>query len=130
MKKVTVVILLFLAACTASPETNTNSAPPTPTIDMASDAGRGLIVFQANCATCHALAEDVVVVGPSLAHIATIAETRVEGLDAEEYLRESIVNPNVYTVEGFAEGSMQQNFASQLTSDEVTQVIAFLMTLE
>ncbi len=89
-----------------------------------------MIVFQANCATCHALAADVVIVGPSLAHIATTAGTRVEGLDAEDYLRESIVNPNAYTVEGFAEGSMQQNFANQLTSDDVTHVIAFLMTLE
>jgi mono/diheme cytochrome c family protein len=129
MKKFVFVLLFLLAACSGS-EGNDSATAPTPTLDMASDAGRGMIVFQANCATCHALAEDVVVVGPSLAHIATIAATRVEGLDAEDYLRESIVNPNAYTVEGFAEGSMQQNFANQLTSDEVTQVIAFLMTLE
>ena len=97
---------------------------------MNSPAGQGLVLFQANCAACHALAEDVVIVGPSLAHIATRAETRVEGLSAEGYLRESIVNPNVYIVEGYSEGSMQQNFGRLLTSEEVDNLIAFLMTLE
>lgn len=129
MRKILFVLLFLLAACSSSPESD-SAAAPTPTIDLASDAGKGLIVFQANCATCHALAENVVIVGPSLAHIATTAGIRVEGLDAEDYLRESIVNPNAYTVEGFAVGSMQQNFANQLTSDDVTHVIAFLMTLE
>lgn len=128
MRKLFFLLLFLLAACTGG--TDNSAALPTPTLDLASDAGRGLLVFQANCATCHALAEDVVIVGPSLAHIATIAATRVEGLSAEEYLRESIVDPNAYTVEGFAAGSMQQNFANQLTSDEVTRVIAFLMTLD
>ncbi|MCA9912828.1 MAG: c-type cytochrome [Anaerolineae bacterium] len=129
MRKIFFLLLFSLAACSAPAERDPATAP-TPTIDLASDAGKGMMVFQANCATCHALAEDVVIVGPSLAHIATTAGNRVEGLAAEDYLRESIVNPNAYTVEGFAEGAMQQNFATQLTSDDVTHVIAFLMTLE
>ncbi|MBI5931407.1 MAG: cytochrome c [Chloroflexi bacterium] len=99
-------------------------------LDPNTDAGRGEQVFKTHCAACHAVKGDRVVVGPSLAGVAKRAATRVEGLAAEDYLRESIIYPNDYTVEGFAEGAMQQNFATQLTSDEVNYLVAYLMTLK
>jgi L-cysteine S-thiosulfotransferase len=128
MHKIIIPVMLavmLLAACAGE-----STATPTPTIDPASDAGRGRTLFQASCGTCHATAEGVQLVGPSLAHIATISQTRIEGLGAEDYLRESIVNPNVYVVDGFLEGTMQQNFGQVLTSQEVDQIVAYLMTLE
>lgn len=106
------------------------TAAPTPTIDPASEAGEGLTLFQQYCGACHATAEGVVIVGPPLAHIATTAETRIEGLSAEEYLREAILYPNSHTVDGFVEGTMRQDFAQVLTSEEVDQLIAYMMTLE
>ena len=45
----------------------------TPTIDPESDAGEGMVLFQQYCGVCHAIADEVVVVGPPLAHIATMA---------------------------------------------------------
>jgi mono/diheme cytochrome c family protein len=116
---------LLLAGCSGS-----SGPTPTPTIDPASDAGVGRTLFQANCAACHSTAEAVMLVGPSLAHIATTSPTRVEGLSAEDYLRESIVAPDAYTVDGFLEGTMQQNFGQVLTSEEVDHIVAYLMTLE
>jgi mono/diheme cytochrome c family protein len=119
------LICILLAACAGS-----STPTVTPTLDPASDAGQGRTLFQANCATCHSTAEAVLLVGPSLAHIGTTAKTRVEGLSAEDYLHESVVAPNAYVVDGFLEGTMQQNFGQVLTSDELDQIVAYLMTLE
>jgi mono/diheme cytochrome c family protein len=115
--------ILLLVACT-----DPAMPAPTPTLDPASDAGKGARLFAANCATCHALAEDTLIVGPSLAHIATRAASRVAGLSAEDYIHDSILYPNDYVVEGFKAGAMQQDFGTRLTSEEATQLVAFLMT--
>jgi mono/diheme cytochrome c family protein len=128
MHRLTILLILITALLTACGGEST--AAPTPTIDPASDAGQGRTLFQANCAACHSTAEAVMLVGPSLAHIATLSQTRVEGLSAEDYLHESIVAPDAYTVDGFLEGTMQQNFGQVLTSDEVDQIVTYLMTLE
>jgi hypothetical protein len=47
-----------------------------------------------------------VIVGPSLANVASRASEHKPGLSAEEYIRESILDPNAYIVEGFSDGMM------------------------
>lgn len=94
--------------------------------------GRGEYWFKrppAICATCHALIPDVVIIGPSLAGVASRAASRVSGQTAEQYLRESILDPSAYVVEGF-EDVMMKNFGQQLTAEQINDIIAFLMTLE
>jgi cytochrome c2 len=113
----------FLTACAGS-----STPAATPTVDPESQAGKGYQLYQSYCAACHALQDDVVVVGPTLAHIAERAAERVEGLAAEDYIRDSIVRPNDFIVEGYASGTMRQDFGTELTSEEVDQLIAFLMT--
>lgn len=81
------------------------------------------------CVTCHLLEPDTVKIGPSLYGVATRAETRVEGLDAEAYLRQSILEPNAYGVLGFPYNVMYQDFADQISEDELTDLVAYLLTL-
>ncbi len=83
----------------------------------------------ASCRICHSLRPGVDIVGPSFAGVATRAETRVPGLSAEEYLRQSILDPNAYVVEGFSEDMAPPNFAELLTDEQVDDLVAFLMTL-
>jgi nitric oxide reductase subunit C len=83
----------------------------------------------ANCATCHALEPDVVIVGPSLAGVASRAGTRVPGQSAEQYIRNSLINPGDFVVPGF-QNVMAQNLGTQLTAEQINDIIAFLMTLE
>ena len=118
------VLGLCLAACGPAAPT------PPPTLDPNSLAGRGLVLFRADCAACHALEPEVVIVGPSLAGVADRAGQRVAGLTAEAYLHDSILNPDDYVVAGFAPGTMRQDFATALTSDEVEALVAFLLTLK
>ena len=82
------------------------------------------------CVTCHSLEPDVVIVGPSQAGLGTRAATREPGKSAEEYIRESITNPNAYVVEGFTEGVMYQNYATDLTETEINDIIAYTLTLK
>jgi nitric oxide reductase subunit C len=83
----------------------------------------------ANCATCHALEPDVVIVGPSLAGIATRAGTRIPGQSAQQYIRNSMLNPGDFIAPGF-QNVMVQNLADSLSSDQINDIITFLVTLE
>jgi len=84
----------------------------------------------ASCQICHSLDPDVTLVGPSFAGIASRAGSRVEGLSAEEYIYQSIVDPDAYVVEGYPSGVMVPNLEEQLTEEEIEDLVAFLMTLE
>jgi len=111
----------LLAACSASP----TDAVPT----LTSFEELGLSVYTLRCAQCHALIPDTIVIGPSLAGVATRAGSRVEGYDAQAYIESSILLPKEYIVEGFPD-TMPTNFARELTSEEFEAVVAFLMTLK
>ena len=111
-----------LAAC------NNNSAPPKPTLSPLESRGRG--VFDLNCSRCHASSGETVVVGPSLAGVATRGGTRIEGMDAEAYIRDSILNPTAYTVEDFPEGVMPLTLKDELSPEQLDAVVAFLLTLK
>jgi nitric oxide reductase subunit C len=81
----------------------------------------------ANCATCHSLQPDVIIVGPSLAGVAARAASRVPGLSAEQYLRQSILEPGAFVVPGFPD-AMARNFGQVLDDQQVSDIIAFLLT--
>jgi mono/diheme cytochrome c family protein len=82
------------------------------------------------CVTCHSLEEGVTLVGPSHAGVGARAGTIVPGMSAEEYLRESILDPNAHIVEGFSPGVMYQNYANELTPEEVDALVAYMLTLQ
>jgi len=126
--KIMVLIITLsglLLACSAEEAPLEPTAPPTLTAQQI----EGEALFRENCASCHAVFGDRKIIGPSLAGIATLAATRIDGMDAETYLYQSIVEPDEYLVEGYAIGSMQQNFATEVTEQGITDIIAYLMTL-
>jgi nitric oxide reductase subunit C len=120
--------LLFLsslfAACNGEPEDVSEESVITDPI-----AAEGEAVFQANCASCHAVSANTIIVGPSLAGIATRAGSRVEGLGATEYIQMSILRPGEYIVEGFS-NLMPTTFGTTLSGEQLDALTAYLMTLE
>ena len=82
------------------------------------------------CITCHSLDEGVTLVGPSHAGIGAAAASRVAGLSAEEFLEQSIVEPDAEVTENFSPGVMYQNYASDLTEQEIADLVAFLASLK
>ncbi|MBI3244172.1 MAG: c-type cytochrome [Chloroflexi bacterium] len=101
------------------------------------DAANGELLFGGKvngkfpCSACHSLQAGQTLVGPSLAGIATTAATRKDGYSAEQYIHESVVQPNTYIVEGFVNPSiMPATFGAQMTKEELADIIAYLMTLK
>jgi cytochrome c2 len=106
-----------------------------PTNAPAGDALRGEQLFnnqietQYLCNACHSLEAGKVFVGPSLAGVATSAAQRVAGYTAEQYLRESIVQPNAHIVEGYVAGVMPTNIGYQMPAQDLSDLVAYLLTL-
>ncbi|MCB0199980.1 MAG: cytochrome c [Caldilineae bacterium] len=154
MRKLVLLVLilaaaLVLAACggggSQSTPAESNSASQ-PGAAPSGDAAAGKALFEqqlingnAGCVTCHSLEAGKVLVGPSLAGIASRAGSTVEGEDAQQYLHQSIVDPNAHLATGCnaadpsaacATGLMPQDWAQKLSEDEINNLIAYLMTLK
>lgn len=84
----------------------------------------------ASCHICHSLKPGENKVGPSLAEIGTRATNRVPGMTAEDYLRESIVHPDAYIVEGYSPGLMLPDLAEKLSEEQIENLIAFLISMK
>ena len=123
LKLCLILCLLFLAACGGGAE----AVPPTPTLSP--QAQQGKQVFSRDCGACHSTTPGTIIVGPSLAGIASQASQRVQGQDAYTYLLTSVMQPEAYLVEGY-ENLMPASLSKQLTGEELDAVIAYLQTLE
>ncbi len=114
--------LVFLAACTSL------LPPPTPTLSPLEDQGRR--VFGTFCQRCHGITGDTVIVGPSLAGISSRAGERMPGLDAQAYIKLSILDPDAFIVPGFEPGLMPLDISAAMTEEQVNALTAYLLTLK
>lgn len=51
-------------------------------------------------------------------------------MDAEAYVRDSILNPGAYTVAGFPEDAMPRDLVDQMSQEELEALVAYLLTLK
>jgi len=121
-----IALALLLSACGGSGEAEGEG-----------DLERGKVLFQQGggsgapaCSSCHSTEPGKIIVGPSLAGVASRAGERKPGITAEEYLRESILDPNAYVVDGFARGVMYQRFGEILSEKDINSLVAYLLTLQ
>lgn len=117
------IIILIVSACGNSG--GSNNLPPT----LNPSESKGKSVFTAKCASCHTTSPGLTIVGPSLAGIATVADTRISGLNAREYIIHSLMSPDEFLVEGFKD-LMPKSLSKSLTSEEFDSVVDYLMTLK
>lgn len=103
------------------------------------DASRGEELFKQQtigpnnspgCITCHSLEEGVQLVGPAQNDVGARAAGRVAGMSAEDYLRQSIMEPNAHVVEGYDPDVMYQNYGEELSEETVDDLVAYLLTLK
>ena len=121
------LIALMMTACAAPPPASFAALP-------AGDAERGAALFNegANgapaCTTCHTL-DGTVLVGPSLQNFPTIAPVADAGAPSlAEYAFNSITQPGTFVVSGFG-NTMYAQYARQLSSQQMADLIAYLLTL-
>jgi mono/diheme cytochrome c family protein len=139
------ILVMVMAITTACGgvlgSTTASNIPPTPDPvrdKITGDPEEGRAIFNGEkkipafvpCSTCHYVTRHRYPrLGPDLAGLSTRAATRVEGLSATEYLRDSIRYPDAYVVDGFPASTMNQAYDNILTDEQVEDVIAYLMTL-
>jgi hypothetical protein len=83
------------------------------------------LLVQYNCLGCHRYAGETV--APQFTGIAARAAERRPPMPADAYIYESIVHPGAYIVEGY-QNSMIQNFESQISDQDLGDIIAYLLT--
>ncbi|RCK73136.1 MAG: Nitric-oxide reductase subunit C [Anaerolineae bacterium] len=100
---------------------------------------RGKALFEMNmigenkapgCIVCHSLEPGKNLVGPSLAGIATYAQSAGTGMEAADFLRQAIVEPDKHVMEGYPTGVMYQNYGKDLPQEDIEALVAFLLTLK
>lgn len=124
------IISVFLVACGAKEASN---SPEVGNTSRGKELYNKAVIgprAAPGCITCHSLEPGVTLVGPSHAGIASRADSVVQGLSAEEYLRQSIISPDAHVIEGFFPGIMYQKYEEDLTEQEIKDLVAFMMTLE
>jgi len=113
-------------------------------VETNSPMAKGQAVFRGSppgCFACHSVVAGVNLAGPSLAalsaHAAQVIATPAytgRAKTAEEYIRESILEPSAHIVPGamFSAGGrsfMPDNFRDSLKPEQLEQLVAYLMTL-
>lgn len=125
-----VIAALVLAACGGG----ASQAPAGGAASGAGDAAAGKTLFAQSviganpgCITCHSLEAGKTLVGPSVAGIASRAGSTVSGQSAEQYLKQSLTEPDAHLVKGFAKGLMPK---PTLTDKQVNDLVAYMLTLK
>jgi cytochrome c oxidase subunit 2 len=104
--------------------------------------GKQLVTQKYPCGACHLL-DDAGLhgnIGPSLNGIATRAQAHFEkgeGIlgtpkDLKDYIRSSILNPNLYVVSGYNPGIMPQNYGDRniMPEDDLEAIVNYLSTIK
>jgi mono/diheme cytochrome c family protein len=91
---------------------------------------RGAQVYrEKNCQSCHQIGANGGSAGPPLTHIATVAESRKPGASAEDYIRESVLDPGAYVVSGYPD-TMPRGLARGMTQEDFDDLVRYLLTLK
>lgn len=90
--------------------------------------GQPTIAGTPGCVVCHSLEQGVRMVGPSMADAGAAANGAVEGMSAQDYLRQSIVEPDAHIKEDYTPGLMFQDYGDTLSAQQIDDLVAFLMT--
>jgi cytochrome c2 len=134
MRKLTFLVLVTLMLGLAACGGGGGQASPTTPAGGGGDAAQGKTIFNEvaspPCSSCHSIEPGVTLVGPSLAGIGSKAGTLEQGKSAEAFLHEAIVDPNAYIPEGFAANIMPTTYGSQLSEQQINDLVAYLLSLK
>jgi cbb3-type cytochrome c oxidase subunit III len=103
-----------------APDLGDPNATPTP-VPGATPEERGQNLFTGmGCVGCHVINGQGGAVGPELTQIYS---------KGEEYVRQSILQPNAVIAEGFQPNLMPQNFGQRLNEENLNDLIAYLKSV-
>lgn len=124
-------VLALLAACGGGGSTTTGTGSTAGSGDV--NTGKALFAQQTiganvGCITCHSL-DGSKLVGPSMKGIGTRAGKEVQGESAEQYVRNSILEPNAHAPSGYAVGVMP-GYKGVVSDAQLNDLVAYLLSLK
>jgi cytochrome c oxidase subunit 2 len=90
------------------------------------------LVQNNGCLACHST-DGSQLVGPTWQGVYGSEETLADGTTVtvdDEYIRESIVDPNTKLVEGFQPNIMPQNFGETFSDSDIEAITAYIKSLQ
>ena len=127
MRVLMLMLMILTVGCAAK-------ASGSSTVNVGGDIHRGEAIFRSGtngapaCISCHALTTGGFSLGPALVGISERAAHRVDGLSADAYIRQSILEPSTYIVSGYR-NLMYPNYANAFSEQDLADLIAFLNSL-
>lgn len=127
---------MALTGCSTLDDVLSRFEPSPEQVKLAGDPVHGEQLFRVGvndappCSTCHQIGQSTIgmSLAPNLAGIATRAHERDATLTPEEYIIQSIIDPERYKVSGFRV-SMYTEYADHLSKQDIADIVAFLMSL-
>jgi cytochrome c oxidase subunit 2 len=116
---------------TTTSASSTTSSATTTSSSGGGDAAAGKTVFASNsCASCHTFqpAGATGTIGPDLDKAPASDAKADNNMDLAAFIKESIVNPDAYIAKGYSKGIMPTNFGSSLSSTQVNDLVAFILS--
>jgi cytochrome c551/c552 len=114
-----------------STSTSTSTSTTTTPSGGGGNAAAGKTVFAGSgCASCHTfkLAGSTGTIGPDLDK-APASDAKADGnMNLAAFIKESIVDPNKYIAKGFSKGLMPTNFGTTLSSTQLNDLVAFILS--
>lgn len=128
---ISALMLIILAGCAGIGDQKTAPETPAPLIPPGATGEQlfnmMILGTQAGCGTCHSL-DGTTFLGPSLQGIGSIAQERVAGMSAQAYIRQSILDPDAYVLDGNEPGTMPPHYADALNDAQIDALVEFLMS--
>jgi cytochrome c2 len=127
---VIVLIMVALTGCTWS----SLAGWSLPGGSLQGDVERGREIFTHGingsppCLSCHGLTTGAFSLGPVMAGVGERAAGRTPDLAADDYLRQSILNPAAFIVPGYRD-IMYARYADHFSDQEIADLLAFLHSL-
>jgi len=119
-----VIFAVFLTSC--SSDDRVDSIKQGQILFNQKHIGKNKVI---GCVACHSIKPGQKIIGPSLAGLSLRAPYLIPGKTAEDYIRESIVNPDAYIVAGFLPAIMFPHYAQELRPEEIDNLVAYLSHL-